>query len=93
MTPSYRPQRSSVPRREISPGIIQGLAREFASERLSGLPGGQAWFKAFKKRGEKIAREHGLSWSEVYPEIHRLAHEVIARGPEVRPRETGKTAS
>lgn len=77
MIPSYRPHRSTTPRRAIEPEIIRELAREFATERLDGLRGGQAWFQAFKRRGEKIAREHGVSWSEVYPEIHRLAHVLI----------------
>ncbi len=75
--PSYRPHRTAGPRRTIEPGIIQGLAREFAEERLSGLRGGQAWFQAFKRRGEVITRKHGQSWSELYPEIHRLAYLII----------------
>lgn len=77
MIPSYRPHRSAGPRLDIAPEIIRGLAREFAEERLGGLRGGQAWFQAFKRRGEKVARQHGQSWSEVYPEIHRLAHVMI----------------
>ncbi len=61
-------------RRPVASEIVSSLAREFAEERLSGLPGGQAWFEAFKKRVERIARQHGQSWSELYPEIHRLSY-------------------
>lgn len=64
-------------RRPIDAEIISSMAREFADERLGGLRGGQAWFKAFKARGEKVARQHGMSWSELYPEIHRLAYVTI----------------
>jgi hypothetical protein len=77
MTPSYRPHRSATPRTAIAPEIIEGLAREFAEERLGGLRGGQAWFQAFRRRGEKIARQHGQSWSELYPEIHRISYLII----------------
>jgi hypothetical protein len=66
-------------RRPIAPEIIPGLAREFATERLTGLRGGQAWFQAYKRRGEKIARRHGQSWAELYAAIHREAS-VMIRG-------------
>ncbi len=65
-------------RTAIDPEIIAKLAHEFASERLSGLRGGQAWFQAFKRRGEKIARQHGQSWAELYAEIHREAYAIIS---------------
>lgn len=65
------------PRLVIPPDIVAGLAQEFASERLAGLRGGQTWFKAFKHRGEKIARQHGQSWAELYAQIHREASVMI----------------
>jgi hypothetical protein len=65
------------PRVTIPPDVIAGLAKEFASERLNGLRGGQAWFKAFKHRGEKIAHQHGQSWAELYAQIHREASVTI----------------
>jgi hypothetical protein len=64
-------------RQPIAPEIITQLAQEFAAERLTGLPGGQTWFKAFKRRGEKIARQHGQSWAELYAAIHREASVMI----------------
>jgi len=77
MVPSYRPQRSSVPRLEVDPEIIQSLAREFAFERIDGLRGGMAWFEAFRARGTKIARRHGQSWADLYAVIHKAAYVLI----------------
>jgi hypothetical protein len=65
-------------RQPIAPEIITALAREFATERLTGLRGGQAWFQAYKRRGEKIARKHGQSWAELYAMVHREAYAVIS---------------
>ncbi len=64
-------------RLSIAPEIIAQLAQEFAQERLTGLRGGQAWFQAYKRQGEKIARQHGQSWAELYAEIHREASVMI----------------
>lgn len=69
------------PRLVIPADIIASLAEEFASERLTGLRGGQAWFKAFKHRGERIARQHGQSWAELYAQIHREAYAIISEDP------------
>lgn len=67
-------------RQPIAPEIIALLAEEFAAERLTGLRGGQAWFQAYKRRGEKIARRHGQSWAELYAVIHREASVMIRHG-------------
>jgi hypothetical protein len=64
-------------RQTISSETVFSLAQEFATERLTGLPGGQTWFKAFKRRGEKIARQHGQSWAELYAQIHREAYVIL----------------
>jgi hypothetical protein len=82
--PSYRPQRSATPRMAIDPEIIQAMAREFATERLRGVIGGQAWFQEFKRRGERIARKHGQSWAELYAAIHKAAYAVIDVDPRAR---------
>lgn len=67
----------TIERRQIDPAVIASMAREFATERLTGLRGGQAWFQAFKKRGEKVARQHGMSWAELYAPIHKAAYEIL----------------
>lgn len=64
-------------RQMIDSSIVYSLAEEFAAERLTGLRGGQVWFQAFKRRGEKIARQHGQSWAELYAQIHREASVMI----------------
>lgn len=63
----------------IAAETIDALAQEFATERLTGLRGGQAWFQAFKRRGEKIARAHGQSWAELYALIHRDVSVIISQ--------------
>ncbi len=68
-------------RQPIAPEIIATLAQEFATERLTGLRGGQAWFQAYKRRGEKIARRHGQSWAELYAAIHHAAYAIISEDP------------
>jgi hypothetical protein len=68
-------------RQTIDSSTVISLAQEFATERLTGLPGGQTWFQAFKRRGEKIARQHGQSWAELYARIHREAYAIISEDP------------
>ena len=65
-------------RRLITSEIIAPLARQFADYRRDGhRMGGAAAVQAAVK---KAARSHGVSFSELWSEVHRVGHEMIAAG-------------
>jgi len=62
-------------RRPVSPQIVAAFARRLADYRLGGCPCGGGAAHARDVRNSAAA--HGMSYSELWSEVHRLAYEII----------------
>lgn len=68
----------------IEPEALQSLARLFADYRLGGCPSGGA--AALQATVKKAARSHGMNFSELWSEVHRLGSEILtSTGPTGAP--------
>ena len=59
----------------IDPTTLAALARRLADYRLGGCPSGGA--SSLMREVRRVATRAGISYSELWSEVHRAAYEII----------------